>query len=453
MLLSNKTVVLGITGGIAAYKMPNVAHALVKLGADVHVLMTKNATEFISPLVFETLTRRRCQVDTFDRNFQYDVAHISLANAADLMLIAPATANVIAKLAHGQADDMLTTVTLAATCPKLVAPAMNTHMLENPITQDNLKTLEHYGFTVIPSGSGMLACGDVGSGRLPDEGVLVDYVLRELACAKDLKGKKVVVSAGATQEPMDPVRYLTNHSTGKMGYAVARACMLRGADVTLLASTGCTLPPVPFVKTVPFTTAADLFEAVKANAMDADALVMAAAVADYKKDYLDFTLLGEDTIPQLTQELIRAFTVKRIGYQFDVYSSLLRLFAALENPDIYKAAHISLRNSQELLTAEQVKKQIETHHGAIQRTNLAEALNYSCEHISRIIKTNTGYTLKAYCQKVQMAEAARLLRTTELPVCQIAASMGYENRTQFYKVFRREYGLTPLEYRRHIAEE
>ena len=282
MLLKNKTVVLGITGGIAASKMPNVAHALVKLGADVHVLMTKNATEFISPLVFETLTRRRCQVDTFDRNFQYDVAHISLANAADLMLIAPATANVIAKLAHGQADDMLTTVTLAATCPKLVAPAMNTHMLENPITQDNLKTLEHYGFTVIPSGSGMLACGDVGSGRLPDEGVLVDYVLRELACAKDLKGKKVVVSAGATQEPMDPVRYLTNHSTGKMGYAVARACMLRGADVTLLASTGCTLPPVPFVKTVPFTTAADLFEAVKANAMDADALVMAAAVADYR---------------------------------------------------------------------------------------------------------------------------------------------------------------------------
>ena len=282
MLLTGKTIVLGITGGIAAYKMPNVAHALVKLGADVHVLMTKNATEFISPLVFETLTRRRCQVDTFDRNFQYDVAHISLANAADLMLIAPATANVIAKLAHGQADDMLTTVTLAATCPKLVAPAMNTHMLENPITQDNLKTLQHYGFTVIPSGSGMLACGDVGSGRLPDEGVLVDYVLRELACEKDLRGKKVVVSAGATQESMDPVRYLTNHSTGKMGYAVARACMLRGAEVTLLASTGCTLPPVPFVKTVPFTTAADLFEAVKTHAMDADALVMAAAVADYR---------------------------------------------------------------------------------------------------------------------------------------------------------------------------
>ena len=282
MNLQGKTVVLGITGGIAAYKMPNVAHALVKLGADVHVLMTKNATEFITPLVFETLTNRRCIVDTFDRNFQYDVAHISLANAADLLLIAPATANVIAKVAHGQADDMLTTVTLAAHCPKLVAPAMNTHMLENPITQDNLKTLAHYGVTVIPSGSGVLACGDVGSGRLPDEGVLVDYVLRELACQKDLRGKKVVVSAGATQEAMDPVRYITNHSTGKMGYAVARACMLRGADVTLLASTGCHLPAVPFVKTVPFTTASDLFEAVKENAMDADALVMAAAVADYR---------------------------------------------------------------------------------------------------------------------------------------------------------------------------
>ena len=282
MNLKGKTIVLGITGGIAAYKMPNVAHALVKLGADVHVLMTQNATEFITPLVFETLTNRRCIVDTFDRNFQYDVAHVSLANAADLMLIAPATANVIAKMAHGQADDMLTTVTLAAHCSKLVAPAMNTHMLENPITQDNIRTLEHYGFTVIPSGSGLLACGDVGSGRLPEESVLVDYVLRELACEKDLTGKKVVVSAGATQEPMDPVRYLTNHSTGKMGYAVARACMLRGAEVVLLSSTSCTQPDVPFVKKVPFTTAKDLFEAVKANAMDADALVMAAAVADYR---------------------------------------------------------------------------------------------------------------------------------------------------------------------------
>lgn len=279
--LQGKTIVLGITGGIAAYKMPNVAHALAKRGADVHVLMTKNATEFIAPLVFETLTNRRCIVDTFDRNFQYDVAHVSLANAADLMLIAPATANVIAKLAHGLADDMLTTVTLAATCPKLVAPAMNTHMLENPITQDNVQTLAHYGFTVIPSGSGLLACGDVGSGRLPDEDVLLDYVDRALLGPKDLAGRKIVVTAGATREPLDPVRYLTNHSTGKMGYAVARACMLRGADVTLLTAPTA-LRPVPFVKTVPFTTASDLFAAVKENIEGADALVMAAAVADYR---------------------------------------------------------------------------------------------------------------------------------------------------------------------------
>ena len=279
--LQGKTIVLGISGGIAAYKMPNVAHALAKRGADVHVLMTKNATEFIAPLVFETLTNRRCIVDTFDRNFQYDVAHVSLANAADLMLIAPATANVLAKLAHGLADDMLTTVTLAAHCPKLVAPAMNTHMLENPITQDNLKTLAQYGFTVIPSGSGLLACGDTGSGRLPDEQTLVDYVDRALFAPRDLAGKKVVVTAGATQEPMDPVRYITNHSTGKMGYAIARACMLRGADVTLLTAPTA-LRPVPFVKIVPFTTAESLFEAVKAHAMDADALIMAAAVADYR---------------------------------------------------------------------------------------------------------------------------------------------------------------------------
>lgn len=279
--LQGKTIVLGITGGIAAYKTPNVAHALAKRGAAVHVLMTKHATEFIAPLVFETLTNRRCIVDTFDRNFQYDVAHVSLANAADLMLIAPATANVIAKLAHGLADDMLTTVTLAATCPKLVAPAMNTHMLENPITQDNIATLQRYGFTVIPSGSGMLACGDVGSGRLPEERVLIDYIDRELVCRKDLAGKKVVVTAGATSEPMDPVRYITNHSTGKMGYAIARACMLRGADVTLLTAQTA-LRPVPFVKTVPFTTAQDLFEGVKKYSADADALVMAAAVADYR---------------------------------------------------------------------------------------------------------------------------------------------------------------------------
>ena len=262
--------------------MANVASALRKLGADVEVIMTRNATQFITPITFETLTGHKCMVDTFDRDFKFEVTHIALAKKADVILVAPATANVIAKMAHGIADDMLTTTVLAAKCPKLVSPAMNTGMLENPITQDNIATLEKYGFTVIPSESGVLACKDVGSGRLPKEDVLLDYIFRAIAKPKDLAGLRIAVTAGPTQEPLDPVRYLTNHSTGKMGDAVARACMLRGADVTLLASTGCTLPPVPFVKTVPFTSAADLFEAVKANAMDADALVMAAAVADYR---------------------------------------------------------------------------------------------------------------------------------------------------------------------------
>ena len=280
MDLNGKCVLLGVSGGIAAYKMANVASALRKLGADVEVIMTKNATQFITPLTFETLTGHKCMVDTFDRDFKFEVTHISLAKKADVVLVAPATANVIAKMAHGIADDMLTTVVLAAKCPKLVSPAMNTGMLENPITQDNLATLERYGFTVIPSESGVLACKDVGSGRLPKEEVLLEYILHTIARPKDLAGLRIAVTAGPTQEALDPVRYLTNHSTGKMGYAVARACMLRGADVTLLTSSD--LPPVPFVKMVPFATAAELFEAVKANAMDADALVMAAAVADYR---------------------------------------------------------------------------------------------------------------------------------------------------------------------------
>lgn len=296
-MLKGKTVVLGVSGSIAAYKIAYLASSLKKLHADVEVILTKNGSEFITPVTFESLTGKKCMVDTFDRNFEFQVEHVSLAKRADLFLLAPATANVIAKIAHGLADDMLTTVTLAAHCPKLVAPAMNTHMLENPITQDNLKTLEHYGFTIIPSGSGLLACGDVGSGRLPEESVLVDYCVRELACEKDLAGRKVVVSAGATCEPMDPVRYITNHSTGKMGCAVARACMLRGADVTLLCAKDAGLS-VPFVKTVPFTTAKDLFEAVQENAMDADALVMAAAVADYRP-----TTVADDKIKKKDGEL------------------------------------------------------------------------------------------------------------------------------------------------------
>ena len=279
--LTGKTVVLGITGGIAAYKMANVASSLRKTGADVHVIMTKNATQFITPLTFETLTNNRCIVDTFDRNFRYDVAHISLAKAADLILIAPATANVIAKLAHGQADDMLTTTVLAAKCRKLVAPAMNTAMLENPITQDNLKRLEHYGFGIIQPAVGLLACKDVGSGKLPEPDILVDAVLRELAREKDLLGVRVTVTAGPTQESLDPVRFLTNHSSGKMGYAIAREAMLRGAQVTLISGP-VALKPVEGVKLVPVITAQDMLEAVQKTLPETDILIKAAAVADYR---------------------------------------------------------------------------------------------------------------------------------------------------------------------------
>ena len=279
--LTGKTVILGITGGIAAYKMANVASGLRKAGANVHVIMTKNATEFITPLTFETLTNNRCIVDTFDRNFQYDVAHISLAKAADLILIAPATANVIAKLAHGQADDMLTTTVLAARCKKLVAPAMNTAMLENPITQDNLKTLAHYGFGIIQPAVGLLACKDVGSGKLPEPEVLLDEIARELAREKDLAGVHVTVTAGPTQESLDPVRFLTNHSSGKMGYAIAREAMLRGAEVTLISGP-VALKPVPGVELVKITTAQDMLEAVQAALPQTDILIKAAAVADYR---------------------------------------------------------------------------------------------------------------------------------------------------------------------------
>ena len=281
MDLKGKCVLLGVSGGIAAYKMANVASALKKLGADVEVIMTQNATQFITPLTFETLTGHKCMVDTFDRDFKFEVTHISLAKKADVILVAPATANVIAKMAHGIADDMLTTVLLAAKCPKLVSPAMNTGMLENPITQDNLRTLEHYGFTVIPSESGLLACNDVGSGRLPKEDVLLEYILHTIARPKDLAGLKIAVTAGPTQEPLDPVRYLTNHSTGKMGYAVARAAALRGAEVTLIHGPTA-LPPVQFTEDVPITTAQEMYEAVTGRFAEMDVLVMAAAVADYR---------------------------------------------------------------------------------------------------------------------------------------------------------------------------
>ena len=280
MDLQGKCVLLGVTGGIAAYKMAGVASALKKRGADVEVIMTRNAAQFITPLTFETLTGHKCMVDTFDRDFKFEVTHIALAKKADVILVAPATANVIAKMAHGIADDMLTTTVLAAGCPKLVSPAMNTGMLENPITQDNIHILERYGFTVIPSESGLLACHDVGKGRLPADEVLLDYVERALA-PKDLAGLRVMVTAGPTQEAIDPVRCLTTHSTGKMGYAVARAAALRGAAVTLIHGPTA-LAPLRFVEDVPVTSAADMFEAVTSRFEAADVLVMAAAVADYR---------------------------------------------------------------------------------------------------------------------------------------------------------------------------
>lgn len=279
--LQGKCVLLGVTGGIAAYKMANVASGLRKAGATVHVIMTENATKFITPLTFETLTNNRCVVDTFARDFQYDVKHISLAKAADLILIAPATANVIAKLANGLADDMLTTTVLAAKCKKLVAPAMNTAMLENPITQDNIARLRRYGFGIIEPAVGMLACKDVGSGKLPEPETLLDCIAMELAREKDMAGLRVTVTAGPTQEALDPVRYLTNHSTGRMGYAIAREAMLRGADVTLISGPTA-LKPVPGVKTVDVVSARDMFEAVQTALPETDILIKAAAVADYR---------------------------------------------------------------------------------------------------------------------------------------------------------------------------
>ena len=293
-MLKGKTVLLGVTGGIAAYKAAALASALVKQHAAVEVVMTKNATQFVTPLTFEQLTGRRTMVDTFDRNYSHQVEHISLATLTDLVIIAPATANVAAKLAHGLADDMLTTTVLACRCPKLIAPAMNTNMYENPVTQDNLQTLRHYGWEVIEPASGRLACGTSGPGKMPEPEDLLQHVLRHLAMPHDLEGKKVVVTAGPTQEALDPVRYLTNHSSGKMGYALARAAMLRGAEVTLISGPTAIAPP-PFVTVVPVRSAQDMFEAVAAHAPEADLIFKAAAVADYTPaEYVDNKIKKKD---------------------------------------------------------------------------------------------------------------------------------------------------------------
>ena len=285
-MLAGKTVLLCVSGSIAAYKIAYLASALKKLKADVHVLMTRNATNFINPITFETLTGNKCLVDTFDRNFEFSVEHVSLAKAADVVLVAPASANVIAKLAHGLADDMLTTTVLACTCKKIISPAMNTRMFENPITQDNLKICEHYGMEVISPASGYLACGDTGAGKMPEPEVLLQYILKEVQYEKDLKGKKILVTAGPTREAIDPVRYITNHSTGKMGYAIAKTATLRGAEVTLVSGPAEVEPPM-FVNFVPVVTAKDMFEAVTSRSDEMDAVIKAAAVADYRPKFVN----------------------------------------------------------------------------------------------------------------------------------------------------------------------
>lgn len=280
-MLKGKTVLLGITGSIAAYKIAYLASALHKLHADVHVLMTENATNFINPITFETLTGNKCLVDTFDRNFQFQVEHVSIAKKADVVMIAPASANVIGKLANGLADDMLTTTVMACRCQKILSPAMNTAMYENPVVQDNIRKLQTYGYEVITPASGYLACGDTGAGKMPEPEILLEYILKEAAFQKDLAGKKLLVTAGPTQEAIDPVRCLTNHSSGKMGYAIAKMAMLRGAEVTLVSGPTAIEPPL-FVKVVPVTSARDMFEAVTGLSDEQDIIIKAAAVADYR---------------------------------------------------------------------------------------------------------------------------------------------------------------------------
>ena len=319
-MLKGKHVVLAVTGGIAAYKMATMASLLVKQHADVQVLMTQNATNFINPITFETLTGHKCLVDTFDRNFEFNVEHVSVAKQANIALVAPATANVIGKLANGLADDMLTTTLLACKCKKLVAPAMNTQMYENPVVQDNLKKLEHYGMELIQPVSGHLACGDSGMGKMVEPEVMLQYILRDLALEKDMQGLKVLVTAGPTQEAIDPVRYITNHSTGTMGYQLARNCMLRGAEVTLVTGRTALTPP-PFVKVVPVVSAQEMYEAVTSRAAEQDIIIKAAAVADYRPATVASEKIkkaeGGFAIPlERTQDILRSLGEAKPAGQF-----------------------------------------------------------------------------------------------------------------------------------------
>lgn len=318
-MLTGKTVVLGVTGGIAAYKMPNVARMLKKMHCNVHVIMTQNATNFITATTFETLTGNKCLIDTFDRNFEFSVEHVAIAKQADLVLIAPATANVIGKIVGGIADDMLTTTVMACTCKILIAPAMNHNMYHNSIVQENIEKLKRHGYEIIDPVCGMLANGDTGDGKLPSEETLVSYVVRELAHEKDLHGKKVLVTAGPTQEAIDPVRYITNHSTGKMGYALAEAAMLRGAEVTLISGPTAIEPPM-FVNVIPIISAQEMFEKVATNATENDIIIKAAAVADYRpKEVCDEKIKKSDHDTEIELERttdILAYLGKNKGKTF-----------------------------------------------------------------------------------------------------------------------------------------
>ncbi len=318
-MLQGKTVVLGVTGSIAAYKIANLASMLVKLHASVHVIMTKNATNFINPITFETLTGHKCLVDTFDRNFEFNVEHVSLAKEADIMMIAPASANVIGKMAAGIADDMLTTTALAFSGPTIIAPAMNTQMYENAIVQDNLEKLARFGKEIITPAKGWLACGDVGAGKMPEPEDLLWYILKELAFEKDLAGKKVLISAGPTREAMDPVRFITNHSTGKMGYAIAKNAMLRGAEVTLVTGPVSITPP-PFIKVESIQSAQDLLNAMEAHFEEADMVIMTAAVADYRPetcaDHKVKKAEGSLSIPlERTTDILKTLGAKKQAHQ------------------------------------------------------------------------------------------------------------------------------------------
>ncbi|MDO4216063.1 MAG: bifunctional phosphopantothenoylcysteine decarboxylase/phosphopantothenate--cysteine ligase CoaBC [Bacteroidales bacterium] len=318
-MLKGKTIILGVTGSIAAYKIANLASMLIKQHAEVHVIMTKNACNFITPTTFETLTGNKCLVDTFDRNFEFQVEHVSIAKKADLILVAPATANIIGKMAHGICNDMLTTTIFASRAPKLVAPAMNTGMWENPILQDNLKILEHYGFQIITPDAGRLACGDTGKGKMPSEDTLMQHILLQVCLPHDMQGKKVLISAGPTQESIDPVRYITNHSSGKMGYALAKMAKLRGADVTLVSGP-VNVKAFLGIQVVPVTSAADMYSEITQRSADAEIIIMCSAVADYKPaTYTDHKVKKSDadmSIPLTrTQDILKKLGEQKSGNQ------------------------------------------------------------------------------------------------------------------------------------------